>query len=200
MGRFISEDSYGFASGDVNFYAYALGNPISYSDPSGDIAWFVVLPLIWAGIEIALSIYDAYDTGRTLLDPCETTEAKVIAAVGFGIGLAAPGGGYGAGSKKVYQYALRARADGWYPVMTRGSKAPTAQVWLSEGDVWKFGTTQNPRTRYSQNYLDGIWTGGVDYYSEFGGTKAESLMLEQMKIDNFRHQTGQLPPGNKIRR
>ncbi len=57
MGRFISEDSYGFASGDVNFYAYALGNPISYSDPSGHIAWFVVL--IWAGIEIALSIYDA---------------------------------------------------------------------------------------------------------------------------------------------
>ncbi|EMR4107299.1 RHS repeat-associated core domain-containing protein [Stenotrophomonas maltophilia] len=74
MGRFISEDSYGFASGDVNFYAYALGNPISYSDPSGDIAWFVVLPLIWAGIEIALSIYDAIERGKTLLDSCETTE------------------------------------------------------------------------------------------------------------------------------
>jgi len=95
---------------------------------------------------------------------------------------------------------LRARADGWYPVMTRGSKAPTAQVWLSEGDVWKFGTTQNPSKRYSQNYLDGTGTGGVDFYPEFGGTKAESLMLEQMKIDNFHHQTGRLPPGNKIRR
>ncbi len=101
MGRFISEDSYGFASGDVNFYAYALGNPISYSDPSGHIAWFVVLPLIWAGIEIALSIYDAVETGKTLLDPCETTETKVISAISFGIGLAAPGGGYGTAAKGV---------------------------------------------------------------------------------------------------
>lgn len=199
MGRFISEDSYGFASGDANFYAYALGNPISYNDPSGHIAWFAI-PLIWGGIEIALSIYDAYDTGRTLLDPCETTETKVIAAVGFGVGLIAPGGGYGAGAKKVHQYALRARVDGWYPVMTRGSKAPTDKVWLSQGEVWKFGTTQNPNTRYSQNYLDGVGTGGVNFDSEFEGTKVESLMLEQMKIDNFHHQAGQLPPGNKIRR
>ncbi|HDS1074496.1 TPA: hypothetical protein QDZ65_001506 [Stenotrophomonas maltophilia] len=91
MGRFISEDSYGFASGDENFYAYALGKPISYRDPSGDIAWFVVLPLIWAGIEIALSIYDAIERGKTLLDSCETTETKVISAISFGIGLAAHG-------------------------------------------------------------------------------------------------------------
>ncbi|KAB7765680.1 type IV secretion protein Rhs [Xanthomonas sp. LMG 12462] len=99
MGRFISEDSYGFASGDANFYAYALGNPISYNDPSGHIAWFVLVPLIWGGIEVALSLYDAYDTGRTLLDPCETTQAKVAAVAGFGIGFIAPGGGYGTVSK-----------------------------------------------------------------------------------------------------
>ncbi len=98
MGRFISEDSYGFASGDLNFYAYALGNPISYNDPSGHIAWFAI-PLIWGGIEIALSIYDAYDTGRTLLDPCESTETKVVSAAAFGIGLIAPGGGYGTAAK-----------------------------------------------------------------------------------------------------
>ncbi|QNH16232.1 RHS Repeat protein [Xanthomonas sp. SS] len=200
MGRFISEDSYGFASGDANFYAYALGNPISYNDPSGHIAWFVLVPLIWGGIEVAISLYDAYDTGRTLLDPCETTEAKVIAAVGFGVGLFAPGGGYGSGSKKVYQYALRAKADGWYPVMTRGSKSPTSQVWLSEGEVWKFGTTQNPNKRYPKQYLQGIGTGGVDMVKEFDGTRSQALMLEQMKIDNFHFQNGQLPPGNKVRR
>ncbi len=200
MGRFISEDSYGFASGDANFYAYALGNPISYNDPSGHIAWFVLVPLIWGGIEVALSLYDAYDTGRTLLDPCETTEAKVIAAVGFGVGLVAPGGGYGSGSKKVYQYALRAKADGWYPIMTRGSRNPTSQVWLSRGEVWKFGTTNDLNARYSQVYLNGIGTGGVRIRKEFEGTKVEALTLERMKIDNFRWQTGQLPPGNKIRR
>ncbi|UQP96026.1 RHS repeat-associated core domain-containing protein [Xanthomonas arboricola pv. pruni] len=35
MGRFISEDPYGFAGGDVNFYAYVGGNPISNIDPLG---------------------------------------------------------------------------------------------------------------------------------------------------------------------
>lgn len=93
MGRFISEDSYGFASGDANFYAYALGNPISYNDPSGHIAWFAI-PLIWGGIEIALSIYDAYDTGRTLLDPCATIGQKTVAASLFVAGIFLPGGGY----------------------------------------------------------------------------------------------------------
>ncbi|MGG2100806.1 RHS repeat-associated core domain-containing protein [Stenotrophomonas sp. NRRL B-14846] len=93
MGRFISEDSYGFASGDVNFYAYALGNPISYSDPSGHIAWFALLPLIWAGVEIALSIHDAIDTGRILMDPCATSEQKTAAASLFVVGVFMPGAG-----------------------------------------------------------------------------------------------------------
>jgi uncharacterized protein RhaS with RHS repeats len=34
-GRFISEDSVGWASGQTNAYAYVGGNPISYSDPLG---------------------------------------------------------------------------------------------------------------------------------------------------------------------
>ncbi|WP_226975201.1 RHS repeat-associated core domain-containing protein [Xanthomonas sp. LMG 12462] len=94
MGRFISEDSWGFASGDANFYAYTLGNPISYNDPWGHIAWFVLVPL----------------------------------------------------------------------------------------------------------NLQGIGTGGVDMAKEFDGTRTQALMLEQMKIDNFHLQNGQLPPGNKVRR
>ncbi|HIE4003933.1 hypothetical protein [Stenotrophomonas sp. S4] len=86
------------------------------------------------------------------------------------------------------------------PILTRGSKNPTAQVWLSRGELWKFGTTQNADKRYSQKYLSGIGTGGVELRKEFVGTKAEALTLEQMKIDNFLSQTGQLPPGNKVRR
>nr|WP_309545330.1 RHS repeat-associated core domain-containing protein [Xanthomonas campestris] len=199
MGRFISEDSYGFAGGDANFYAYTLGNPVSFNDPSGHIAWFAI-PVIWAGIEFALSAYDAYDTGKTLMDPCASTNTKVLSASMFAAGLFLPGGGYGVGAKKVDQYALRAVEDGWYPVMTRGKRDATDLTWLNQGEVWKFGTTKNPATRYSQSYLDGIGTGGVRYSQEFQGARSEALMLERMKIDNAIQQTGSLPPGNKIRR
>lgn len=98
MGHFISEDSYGFAAGDVNFYAYALGNPVSYSDPSGHIV--PVLVGIWALIEIGLSIYDAYDTGKTLMDPCAGTDEKVASAGMFVAGFFLPGGAYGPAVKE----------------------------------------------------------------------------------------------------
>ncbi|USX10603.1 RHS repeat-associated core domain-containing protein [Paraburkholderia fungorum] len=35
IGRFISEDPIGYASGQANAYAYVGSNPVSYSDPSG---------------------------------------------------------------------------------------------------------------------------------------------------------------------
>lgn len=94
-GRFISEDKLGFGGGDANFYAYVLGNPISYNDPSGNIAWLVVLPIIWGVIEVGLSIYDAYETGQTLMNPCASTDEKVLSGSMFLAGLALPGGGYG---------------------------------------------------------------------------------------------------------
>jgi RHS repeat-associated protein len=46
LGRFISEDPKGFSAG-ANFYRYADGNPISYSDPSGldtDTCKGIVIP------------------------------------------------------------------------------------------------------------------------------------------------------------
>lgn len=82
--------------------------------------------------------------------------------------------------------------------MTRGFKDATALQWCDKGDVWKFGTTVNPLTRYSQTYLDNIGESGVTYFKQFGGTSAEALALEAMKIKNYLHQTGQLPAGNKI--
>jgi len=46
-GRFISEDPSGFAAG-VNFYAYTLGSPINFRDPSGlDIAVIENGPTGW---------------------------------------------------------------------------------------------------------------------------------------------------------
>jgi RHS repeat-associated protein len=92
MGRFVSEDSYGFAAGDANFYAYGLGDPISNNDPTGHIVPAIIG--IWALIELGLSIYDAYDTGKTLLNPCASGGQKAAAAGLFLAGMVLPGGGY----------------------------------------------------------------------------------------------------------
>ncbi|SDW99873.1 RHS repeat-associated core domain-containing protein [Lysobacter enzymogenes] len=54
--RFISEDTLGFASGENNFYAYAKGAPLSYTDPSGHFAQLIVAALVGAGIDLALQL------------------------------------------------------------------------------------------------------------------------------------------------
>ena len=98
----------------------------------------------------------------------------------------------------VEQYTLRAAEDGFYPVMKRGFANSQELTWLNKGDVWKFGTTKNPLTRYSQSYLDNIGEFGVYYKTEFTGTLKEALTVERMKILNFRGQNGFLPAGNKM--
>ena len=99
---------------------------------------------------------------------------------------------------QVEQYALRAADSGFYPVMVRGSENPQFITYLEKGDVWKFGTTANPATRYSGSYLQSIGEHGVEYSPEFLGTEQQAVQLQNMKIQNFLQQTGKLPPGNKI--
>jgi RHS repeat-associated protein len=99
---------------------------------------------------------------------------------------------------QVEQYALRAADSGFYPMVLRGTKEPQFITFLEKGDVWKFGTTKNPATRYSQSYLDSIGEYGVQYSTEFQGTLQEAVTLQNMKIQNFRLQAGRLPPGNKV--
>lgn len=98
---------------------------------------------------------------------------------------------------QVEQYALRAAEDGFYPVMKRGFKDPKELVWLNKGDVWKFGTTKNPSTRYSQGFLDNTGA-GLRYSTEFTGTLQQARILEKMKILNFKLQNSVLPAGNKM--
>jgi hypothetical protein len=109
---------------------------------------------------------------------------------GFGpCGLAANTAG------RVEQYALTATESGFYPVMQRGFKQPQAGIWLDAGDVWKYGTTKNPTTRYSQSFLD-KW--GLQYEKQMGGTLQEALSSENSSILKYLDQRGTLPPGNKI--
>jgi len=82
--------------------------------------------------------------------------------------------------------------------MVRGSDTPQFITYLEKGDIWKFGTTVNAETRYSQTYLQSIGEHGVQYSQEFLGTEQQAIELQNMKILNYRLQTGKLPPGNKI--
>ncbi len=53
IGRFLSEDTIGFSSGDFNFYRYVLNNPVNYVDPYGHLSLlgmarnkFIVGPIV----------------------------------------------------------------------------------------------------------------------------------------------------------
>jgi hypothetical protein len=96
---------------------------------------------------------------------------------------------------KVEQYALTATESGFYPVMQRGSKQPQAGIWQEAGEVWKYGTTKNPTTKYSQSFLD-KW--GLQYEKQMGGTLQDALSSEKSSILKYLDQSGTLPPGNKI--
>lgn len=83
-------------------YHYAGNNPIYWTDPDGRCPWC----LVWAAVEIGLAVYDAYETGATIIDPNASTGEKWAAAGGFALGAIMPGGGYGAGAKQVTKAAI----------------------------------------------------------------------------------------------
>ena len=82
-------------------------------------------------------------------------------------------------------------------LMKRGFAEPQGGIFLKAGDVWKYGTTKNPTTRYSQSFLT-EW--GLEYKPQFSGTLQEALSAEKQQILNYESLNKALPPGNKIRR
>ena len=76
-------------------YASFADNPVYFVDPDGQLPIVPLLIAAWAVVEIGISAYDAYETGRTLLDPNSTTTEKFVQTGFFALGLLAPGGGYG---------------------------------------------------------------------------------------------------------
>ena len=100
-----------------------------------------------------------------------------------------------AAGPKVEQYALVARKPGFYPVMERGHSVPQAGIWLNPGDVWKYGQTMHPATRYSQTFLR-QWN--LRYQTQFIGTRQQALSAEQQQLLRYVTNFGDLPPGNKI--
>jgi hypothetical protein len=45
-GRWTTQDPLGFAAGDANLYRYVGNTPTLLVDPSGNLAWFVAVPLV----------------------------------------------------------------------------------------------------------------------------------------------------------
>jgi hypothetical protein len=87
------------------------------------------------------------------------------------------------------QYSLRATVAGPYPSVRGGF------VSLNIGDVWKYGETLYPNTRYSQEYLKTMKLVRVD---EFFGNQRAIKIVEKAKIYTYFLQNGHLPPGNSI--
>jgi len=75
-------------------YTYALNNPVKYIDPNGQLPIIPIIAGIWALAELGMSAYDAYDTGKTILDPDKTAGEKWLAGGLFMAGVVFPGGGY----------------------------------------------------------------------------------------------------------
>ncbi len=152
-------------------------------------------------LAILVNSISAYATGRDTYNvEMSNAEASVNLATIVPIGKIVGVGTklIGSAVRAVEQYSLRAAESGFYPVMKRGFKGGQELTWLNKGEVWKFGTTKNPFSRYSQSYLDNIGEHGVIYTTEFRGTLQQATFLERLKILNYRFQNNYLPPGNKI--
>jgi RHS repeat-associated protein len=80
LGRFIQPDPIGYAGG-VNLYAYVLNDPLNATDPSGEVANFVVgaaTSVILGGIIRGISGGNIFDPKAILMD-------AALGAVGVGV-------------------------------------------------------------------------------------------------------------------
>lgn len=109
VSRWISSDPLADHPNQVGQspYQYAWNNPVYWTDPDGRCPWCVV----WAVVEVGLAVYDAYETGATIIDPNASMTDKVLSAGGFALGVILPGGGYGSGAKAVGKEVVEATTE-----------------------------------------------------------------------------------------
>ncbi|WP_238541090.1 RHS repeat-associated core domain-containing protein [Polaromonas sp. CF318] len=87
------------------------------------------------------------------------------------------------------QYALVAESSGMYPDVRNGA------VFLNAGEVWKYGTTVDPASRYSASTLAAL---KLQMVPQTVGTHYQVLTQEKIMLITHYTTHGQLPPGNKI--
>lgn len=94
------------------------------------------------------------------------------------------------------QYALVARADGWYDCLHSGRTT----CYLKTGEVWKYGVTSKGKFgRYSTSFL---LKNKVFYLVQFKGNFSDCLKQEQIKLFNYPYLPENLarPPAQRLPR
>jgi RHS repeat-associated protein len=86
-GRWTAKDPVLFGGRAANLFTYVLNDPISLSDPSGQIAPILAALAGAAVIGGAANVFNALQAGKT--DPADLAEAFGVGAVGGVVGLAA---------------------------------------------------------------------------------------------------------------
>ncbi|MEM7758756.1 MAG: FG-GAP-like repeat-containing protein [Cyanobacteria bacterium P01_A01_bin.40] len=75
LGRFISEDTIGFAGGDLNLYRYTFNSPLNYTDPDGNTPLVLVPAAVGAAVVVAGAIsYLVYDTIQKFVEDSPGTQ------------------------------------------------------------------------------------------------------------------------------
>lgn len=132
LGRFLQRDGFpGIPERpqSLHKYLYAENNPATYTDPSGQVVFIPVLLAVWAVAEVALQIYDTYDTLNTVFDPCVSLWEKGFVVTLYVGGLFLPGGGYGTGGRAVLSHT-----DDAYRFVRWGDEAADGARLLDNGD------------------------------------------------------------------